>query len=275
MDKHFKRMKEDMELRGFTEQTKEAYTRRVLDFFKHAQKKPEDISRDDIRSYILFLKDDKKLSAGTINAIISAIKFFFSITLDKENVMNKIPRMRGYKPLPVAISKDEVLEIIAQVSSIRNRVILMLMYGSGLRVSEVVRLKPENIDGRNMQIFIEKCKNKSDRYAILSQNCLETLREYWLKCNKPKLWLFPGSKSGEHLHIKTVKNIIINIRTKLRLKKKISAHSFRHAFAVHLLEEKTDSYLIKELLGHKSLKSTHMYLSMTAKTMMKIKSPLD
>lgn len=265
----------DMELRGMTQSTQEAYIRRTKSFIQDVNKDITAITPDQIREYIIYLKDTKKLCFGTINAYISAIKFWFSITLGKDWDSRKVPRMRGYKSLPAVLSKDEVFEIIDSITNLKHKSILMTMYGSGLRVSEVAKLKVCDIDGRNHQILIRNSKNKSDRLAILSQSNLEVLRKYWQTCGKPKVWLFPGAKDDEHINVKSIKNLVIKLKNKLKLRKDISAHTFRHCFATHLLEANVQLPYIQQLLGHKSIKSTTRYLHMTSKAMMNIKSPLD
>jgi site-specific recombinase XerD len=275
VQKYFEKMMIDIDLRGMSEATAEAYLRRVAIFIKHINKPIEDITPEDIRNYVIYLKQDKKLSLGTINAYISAFKFFFSITLEKNWDEVKVPRMKGYNSFPAVLSKDEVLEIIDSVTNLKHKAILMTIYGSGLRVSEVARLKVSDIDSRNMQIHIHKSKNKSDRYAILSKKNLDILRKYWLECGKPKDWMFPGINEGEHISVKTIKNLVIRLKNKLNITKNISAHTFRHCFATHLLEADVQLTHIQHLMGHRSIKSTIRYLHMTSKAMMNIKSPLD
>lgn len=268
-------MKTDMEMRGMSKATQEAYLRRANIFLQNLSKDTSNISIDDIREYILYLKDVKKLCFGTINAYISAIKFFYTITLEKDWNERRVPRMRGYKPLPAVMSKEEVFEILNTIDNLKHRTIITLMYGSGLRVSEVVKLATSDIDSRNHQIRIQQSKNKWDRYAILPEYTLKLLREYWMKCGKPKDWLFPGINPNEHYNVKSVKNLVIKLREKLNIQKKISAHTFRTCFATHLLEDNVQLANIQHLMGHRSIISTTRYLHMTSKTMMSIKSPIE
>lgn len=272
---YFEKMITDMELRGMSLSTQEAYIRRSKSFVSDSKKNINEITNDDIRNYIIYLKDIKKLSFGTINAYISAIKFLFHITLEKDWDSRKVPRMRGYKSFPAVLCKDEVFDIIDSLENLKHKVILMTIYGAGLRVSEVVKLKTSDIDGNNLQILIRQSKNKSDRYAILSQRNLDALRLYWKTCGKPKDWLFPGAKEGEHLSTKAIKNLVRKLKIKLNIHKNISAHTFRHAFGTHLLEAGVQLPHIQQLMGHNSLKSTMRYLHMTSKTFMNIRSPLD
>jgi len=265
----------DMNLRGIAQSTQESYLRRVQSFIDFIQKDVSSIEMIDIREYVLFLKDEKKLSYGTINAYISGIKFLFTITLEKDWNNRIVPRMRGYKSSPSVLSKEEVFEIINSIDNLKHKAILMTIYGSGLRVSEVAKLKVNDIDSKNFQIIVRESKNKSDRYAILSKRNLELLRTYWLTCGRPKDWLFPGNMEGEHINVKTIKNFVIRLKEKLKITKNISAHTFRHCFATHLLEANVQLPHIQQLLGHKSIKSTMIYLHMTSKAMMNINSPLD
>jgi integrase/recombinase XerD len=270
---YIEKMKLDMELRGMSTQTKDGYIKRVQVFLRFVDKNVIDIS--DIRNFVIYLKDTKKLSFGTINAYISALKFLFCVTLEKDWDSRKVPRMRGYKSIPAVLSKSEVFEIINSVKNLKHKAILMTMYGSGLRVSEVSKLKVSDIDSKNFQILVRQSKNKSDRYAILSQKSLDILRIYWAECGKPHDWLFPGINKENHINVKTIKNLVLKIKKKLNITKNISAHAFRHSFATHLLESNVPLPYIQQLLGHKSLKSTIIYLHMTSKAMMNIKSPLD
>jgi len=275
MQKFLDKMRTDMELRNMSQNTIEGYLRRVQVFLRDTHVENDNISIEDIRNYIICLKQDKKLSLGTINAYVSALKFFYDITLEKDWNHRKVPRMRGYKSLPAVLSKDEVFEVIDSIKNLKHKAILMTMYGSGLRVSEVANLKVSDIDSKNLQIFVRQSKNRSDRYAILSKTNLELLRTYWLKCGKPKDWLFPGNQPDKPIHVKTIKNLVLKVKGRLGISKKISAHTFRHAFATHLLENGVQLTHIQHLMGHKCFQSTTKYLHMTSKAMMNVKSPLD
>jgi integrase/recombinase XerD len=265
----------DMNLQGISPSTQESYLRRVNAFLEFTKKDIEDIQITDIRKYIIHLNDEKKLSSGTINAYISGLKFLFVTTLGRDWDKRIVPRMKGYKPCPAVLSKEEVFKIIDSINNIKYKAILTTIYGSGLRVSEVARLKVSDIDSKNFQILIRQTKNKRDRYAILSKRNLKLLRTYWLQCGRPKDWLFPGKNLGEHISVKSIKNFVLKLKTKLELKKNISAHTFRHCFATHLLESGVQLPHIQQLLGHSSIKTTVKYLHLTSKAMMDIKSPLD
>jgi len=223
--------------------------------------------------------------------------YFYLITLQKELSIRKYSRrtiksyMRinrnfllfaGKKPeepqkdkkLPVVLSKEEVKKILDASSNIKHKSILMLMYSGGLRVGEVIKLKPEDIDPNRKLIYIRVSKGRKDRYTLLSDVVLQTLREYWRK-EKPKKWLFPSWNKERHITTRTVQKIFQNACRKAGIKKDVTVHSLRHSFATHLLESGIDLRYIQELLGHKSSKTTEIYTHVSRKNLSAIKNPLD
>jgi integrase/recombinase XerD len=270
------------ELKGTPDSSRESYWRRMNAFLLYLQERNrpiEEMKLEDIQQYILFLKKDKGLSSGTINNYISAIKFFYTYVLDKEWNPRKVPRMKRAQSLPVIPPKDEVLFLLNSTNNLKHKAILVLIYGSGLRVSEVAKLKICDIDSKSMRVRVQNAKHNTNRYTILSEKALKVLREYF-RNDFPKEytrndWLFPGRNYSEHIHVKTIKNTLIRMRDKLHLDPSISAHTLRHCFSTHLLEDGVEPVFIQQMLGHKSLKTTLTYLHMTSKSLMGIKSPLD
>lgn len=271
------------ELKGTPESSRESYLRRMhafIQFMKDRHDCLEEVTERDIQQYILHLKKEKGLSAGTINNYISAIKFFYTHILNKDWDKKKIPRMKRAHKLPVIPPKQDVLAILNGTTNLKHKAIFVLIYGSGLRVCEVARLKISDICSKTMRVRIENAKHNTNRYSILSETALNVLRDYfkvYLSSTDYKLedWLFPGQAPGEHVHIKTIKNTLIKLRNQLQLDAKISAHTLRHCFATHSLEEGIDPVIIQQLLGHKNLSTTTAYLHLTSKSLMGIKSPLD
>lgn len=284
MDHYKEEIELYFELRDTPESSRESYLRRICAFINFVEdtrhKCLEDITDSDIQQYILHLKKDKGLSAGTINNYISSVRFFCTHILDKEWNSKKIPRMKRVQIFPVIPSKEDLLAILDAATNLKHKAIFSLMYGSGLRVGEVVKLKISDICSKTMRVRVENAKHNTNRYTILSEVSLDVLREYFRayfspNSYKPDDWLFPGQKKDQHIHVKTVKNTMIKLRDKLQLDQKISAHTLRHCFATHALEDGVDLVYIQQLLGHKNLKSTSIYLHMTSKSIMGIKSPLD
>jgi site-specific recombinase XerD len=271
------------ELKGAPESTRKSYSIRInafLKYFEDQQKNIEEITLSDIQQYILYLKRVKGLSAGTINNYISCVRFFYTHVLHKKWDNMKIPRMKQVHKMPVIPSRDEILTMLNSVENLKYKAILFLIYGSGLRVSEVARLRIRDICSKNMSIRIEGAKHNTDRYTILSETALLILRQYfrqYFKDQRYKLddWLFPGQDKDMPLNVKSIKNTVIKLRNKLNMDNAISSHTMRLCFATHALENGIDPVFIQQLLGHKSLKTTLTYLHMTSKSLMGIKSPLD
>ncbi len=270
------------ELKDTPESSRESYFRRLkafIEFIQANNKAAGDITYSDIQQYILYLKKEKALSAGTINNYISAIRFFYTHVLDKEWNKKKIPRMKRVYNLPVIPPKQDVITILNSTANLKHKAILALIYGSGLRVSEVARLRICDICSKTMTVQVEKAKHDTNRLTILSETALQLLRDYFranFTTYKPKDWLFPGRAAGEHLNVKSIKNTLIKLRNKLQLDPRISAHTLRHCFAIHLLENGTEPVHIQQMLGHKSLNTTtKYYLRLTSKSLMGVKSPLD
>ena len=271
------------ELKGAPESTRESYLRRINAFIQFVQSRKSsmaDVENTDIQQYILYLKNERCLSAGTINNYISGIKFFYTHVLGAAWDTNKIPRMKIAPKFPVIPTKQDVLAILDSTENLKHRAILALIYGSGLRVSEVVRLKIRDICSKTMSVRVEYAKHNTNRYTILSKKALEVLRKYFKKYlssvnYKPDDWLFRGNIQGEHINIKTVKNVVIKLRNNLQLDSRISAHTLRHCFSTHALENGLDPVYIQQMLGHKRLQTTLGYLHMTSKSLMGVRSPLD
>jgi len=189
-------------------------------------------------------------------------------------IVGKLPRPRKERKLPVVLARQDVIRLLESVANIKHRALLMLAYSAGLRVSEVVKLRPEDIDANRHMIRIPGGKGQKDRYTVLSEVALEVLREYW-RVYRPKKWLFPGSKEGSHITTRTAEKILENARKKAGIPKHITIHTLRHSFATHLLESGTDLRYIQELLGHKSSKTTEIYTHVSERDIGRIKSPLD
>jgi len=271
------------ELKGTPMSTRESYFRRIQAFIAYIlseKQSVEDITEQDIQQYILYLKTKRGLSAGTINNYISAVKLFYTFVLDKDWNPKKIPRMIRPRHFPVIPPRQDVLAILATTTNIKHKAIIALIYGSGLRVGEVAKLKISDICSKTMRVRVDQAKHGTNRYTILSSAALDVLRTYFrsyfpAKSYKPDDWLFPGQNKSEHINVKSIKNTLIKLRNRLHLDPSISAHTLRHCFASHSLEDGVDPVFIQQMLGHKRLQTTLAYLHMTSKSLMGIKSPLD
>lgn len=266
-------LKRELTSRKYSQKTIKSYTHNNNEFLSFSKKNPHEVSNDDIRDYLYYLVNNRNVSASTLNTTISALKFYYGEVL-KRNFVYQIKRPKKDKNLPAVLNQDEVTQILFAVPNIKHKAVLMLIYSAGLRIGEVVKLKIEDIDSQRKLIHIKGGKGRKDRYTILSDVALETLRRY-LNEYKPENWVFPGAKPGRHISTRTVQAIFEQACAKVGITKDVSAHSLRHSFATHLLESGVDLRYIQELLGHKSSKTTEIYTHVSNKDLSKIKSPLD
>ena len=237
------------------------------------QKPPEEIIPEDITKFLANIEEDKEYSASSMNIAISAIKFFYKEVM-KKDVVKEQHRPRQDKRLPVVLSKDEINMILSMETNIKHRLLLILAYSSGLRVSEVVALKSEHVDINRGVIDIRLGKGRKDRSTILSQKAACFVTEY---CSSADIqaWLFPGQPVSHHLTIRSAQKIFENAVRRAGITKKISIHSLRHSFATHLLENGTDIRYIQTLLGHSSIRTTERYTHVAKKSVLNIQSPFD
>jgi integrase/recombinase XerD len=269
-----KRMIEEMQIRNFAPGTQAAYLLQVTQFARHFGKPPDVLGGEEIRAYQLYLTQEKKLASPTITVAVSALRFLYKVTLRRAwNFDEIIPAPKTPKKLPVILSPEEVLEFLGCVPEGKHRTILTTCYAAGLRISEAVALQVPHVDSRRMVIRIEQGKGRRDRYVMLSPKLLAILRQWW-RVERPQTWLFPGKKLG-HIGKEAVEVACQEARGLCGIRKPITPHSFRHAFAVHLLEQGVDVRTIQLLLGHRSLETTARYLRIATTKVCSTTSPLD
>jgi len=274
MGKLREQMKGDLELRGLSPHTRDNYLRHVSQFSRHYGRSPCHLGEKEIKEYLLYLLREKKVSTATVNQCYHALKFLYERTLNRVWVMARIPRVRRLKQLPVVLDKEEVESLFTVTENLKHRAILMLIYSSGLRLTEAAHLKVTDIDSKRMLIRIKQGKGRKDRYTILSKAALEVLREYWSQY-RPKDWLFAGRFPGKPLTGRSIQRVLIKAKDLAGIKKPATVHTLRHSFATHLLEAGTDLYHIQLLLGHRTLNTTTIYLHVSRKELARIVSPLD
>ena len=270
-----RRMIEDMQLRNLSLHTQDAYVQQVSLFARHFNRSPEVLGPEEIRSYQVYLTNERKLAPSSITIAVAALRFLYKSTLHKDwSLEEVIPTPKMPQRLPIVLSPEEVLQFLGCVRSIKHRTILTICYAAGLRVSEAVCLKVTDIDSQRMVIRVEQGKGRMDRYVMLSPKLLGTLRDWW-RVDRPKGWLFPGDTVGSHIGRHTVEHACQKTHRCCRIPKPITPHCLRHAFAVHLLESGTDVRTIQLLLGHRSLATTATYLRIATIKVCSTKSPLD
>jgi site-specific recombinase XerD len=237
------------------------------------QKTPEEITPDDVTEFVAFMEKNRDYSASSMNLAISAIKFFFRNVFKNDDISEQ-HRPRHDKTLPMILSKAEIAKILSFEKNPKHRLLLMLVYSSGLRVSEVVALKREHIDLSRKVIFIKLGKGRKDRSTLLSEKAACFIKEYYDFFGIQK-WLFPGQSATRHLTIRSAQCIFDKAVHRAGIDKKITIHGLRHTFATHLLESGTDIRYIQTLLGHANLRTTERYTHVARRSVLSIKSPLD
>ena len=270
-----RRMIEDMQIRNLTANTQRVYVAQVVRLACHFSKSPEHLGPAEIRTYLIHLTQERRLAASSIIVAVSALRFFYTVTLKRRWVVeDDIPTGRQAKKLPVVLSQDEVARFLGAVDNLKHRVILTVCYATGLRISEAVRLKPAAIDSQRMVIRVDQGKGRKDRYVMLPPKLLAILRDYW-KRTHPEEWLFPGDRPGQPISPLTINHTCRQVRQQCGIGKPVTPHSLRHAFAVHLLEAGTDLRTIQLLLGHRNLSTTAQYLMIATSKVCATASPLE
>jgi integrase/recombinase XerD len=269
-----KQMIEDMEIRNLSPRTQREYIYDVARFARHFGTSPDMLGPDEIRSYQGYLLHQRKVSWSFYNQCICALRFLYQVTIGKDWLIKHLPFPRREKILPEILSIKEVVRFFGAVKDIKYRALLMTAYAAGLRVSEVVSLRIEDIDSTRMMIRVRQGKGRKDRYVMLSHKLLTLLRAYW-KEKHPQEWLFPGRGANRHISTKMVQCACERARKASRLRKKVTPKMLRHSFATHLLESGTDLRTIQILMGHRSLQTTAHYIHVSSATICATVSPLD
>ena len=261
--------------RRYSDNTIKTYTEALKSFLLFFNTKPiEEITNEDIIIYNNEFILKNKLSASYQNQIVNAVKLFFRTIVNKMMNQELIHRPKGEKKLPNVLSKEEVKLILGALSNIKHKTMLSLIYSCGLRRSELLKLKPSDIDSKRNIIIVRAAKGKKDRIVPLSDKILEMLREYY-KTHKPKTWLFEGQNENQPYDERSLSNVLKQALAKTNIKKPVSLHWLRHSYATHLLEAGTDLRYIQEILGHSSSRTTEIYTHVSTQSIQKIISPFD
>ena len=261
-------------LKGLSPNTQKTYTTEFCQLLQILGDYPvQDLSGDRIKSYILYCHQVLLLSENQIHSRINALKFYFEKVLHQEKLFFDIPRPKKPLLLPKSLSAEEVKKIIAHTENLKHRLVIKFVYGMGLRVSEIVNLRLEDIDSDRMVVLIHRGKGKKDRYVNLPRSILEELRLYY-KQYHPQFYLFEGQDKNAY-SVRSVQSIFKIAMKKAGIIKRVGIHALRHSYATHLLEAGTDISLIQKLLGHNNINTTLIYTQVSNKTIANVKSPLD
>ena len=272
-----RKMKDDMNMRNFSKYTYDSYLGKTRDMMRYyGEKRLEEVTTEELREFLLkYLKDERKLSDRSINYYNSVIRFIYEVTLDKLINKKQLPMRKQKKTVYRVLTKEELSTFFNVCDNFKYRTIFMLVYGSGLRIGEVANLRVEDIDSKNMRIFVREGKGNKERYTILPKQSLDMLREYWRKYRQHKrrgrIFL---SESGKAITVGVIREHFRKYRRKAKINEKATVHTLRHNFATDLIERGATLIQVKELMGHSNIRSTMEYVHV-ANVKLDLESPLD
>src|SRR6266542_4069408 len=267
------RMLEDMSMRRFVPDTQREYIRAVKRLAIFLGRSPDSATAEELRAFQLHLTESG-VQPPTINATVTALRFFFKVTLDRPETTRHVVFVYEPRKLPRVLSPEEVLRLLEAAPGPKHKAALSVAYGAGLRAAEVVALKVCDIDSKRMVMRVEQGKGRKDRNVMLSPLLLHLLREWW-KAARPQGWLFPGRDPVPPMTTRQLNRACHAAAQLAEIDKRVSLHTLRHSFATHLLEHNTDIRVIQVLLGHAKLENTALYTRVATKTISEVVSPLE
>jgi integrase/recombinase XerD len=260
MTKLREQMIQDMVLRGLARNTQRSYLQAITKFARHYGRSPSLLSENEVKAYLFFLHREEKRATSTCNLAAAALRFLYHKTLGRPHADFEVPMARQPSKLPHVLSREEVSRLLSRTSFLKHRALFLTTYSAGLRVSEVVRLRPADIDSDRMLIRINQAKGSKDRLTLLSPQLLEQLRDYWRRVRPGRLFLFPGRDGRSPVRATGIKEAFRKAKHRANIDKPGGIHMLRHSFATHLLEAGVDLHTVQRLLGHRSIRSTTRYL---------------
>jgi integrase/recombinase XerD len=273
------RLIDDMNMRRFSRETQRNYIRDVRRFATFLGRSPHTATAEDLRRFQIEQRE-AGVPTPTMNSIVSALRFFFTSTLDRPDLARRLVRVAHPRSLPVVLSREEVVRLLAATTCLKHQAALSVAYGAGLRVSEVAGLKVADIDSERMLIRFERGKGGRDRNAMLAEDLLTLLREWWKLGRQQGVmhrdgWLFPGQQATRPISTRQLHRVVVEAAQAAEITKRVGPHTLRHSFATHLLEDGVDIRVIQVLLGHAKLENTAFYTKVATRTVRAVTSPLD
>mgnify|MGYP001948626655 CR=1 FL=1 len=268
-----KKLETELKIRGHTEATIKAYLVQNKRFFEFIKKEPSKITEDDIKEYTAYLIAERNQKPASVNLALSSIKFFFE-NIMKKKLFTDIKPPKLEKKLPTVLTKEEMKRLLDVIRNPKHHLLIELLYSSGLRVSEAVKLKIDDLDFDEHMGRVISGKGKKDRNIILSKRLVENVQEYVATRKRESEYLFTGN-NNKHLSVRMAQKIVSEMAQKAGIKKRVFCHALRSSFATHLLEDGVDIRYIQSLLGHSSISTTERYTKVSTEQLKKIRSPLD
>ena len=273
------RLIDDMTMRRFSRETQRNYIRDVGRFATFLGRSPDAATADDLRRFQVEQRD-AGVPVPTVNSIVSALRFFYTHTIDRPDLARKLVRLAHPRKLPVVLSRDEVARLLNATTCLKHQAALSVAYGAGLRVAEVSALKVSDVDSERMLLRVERGKSGQYRNALLSADLLALLRAWWKVGRQQGVmhrdgWLFPGQHALKPISTRQLHRIVVEAAQAADIAKRVGPHTLRHSFATHLLEDGTNIRIIQVLLGHAKLDNTAFYTKVATRTVRAVTSPLD
>lgn len=276
------KLETDIRLRGMSDETLKEYTGKAKVFMRHFGKPADELGEKEIRAFLEYLDREKHLSPASINTYNSGLRFLFEVTLERDLNYKRVPRKKDPIKLPVAFTREEVLRFLSVIDDdLRYKSLFTVIYGSGLRLSEAQKLRIQDIDSKQMRLFVNQGKGKRDRWVPLAYSSLLLLREYYktYKPSHPDSYLFLYGKFGnggnEHISTRAIQDAFKKYHLRAQINTYGTTHTLRHSYATHLLEDGVNVFFIQKILGHATLWTTMRYLRISQTDVMKTVSPLD
>lgn len=270
------RMIQDMRVRDFAKSTQEAYVAAVYGLAKYYRKSPDTLTDDEIHRYLLYVRDERQLSASTRQQIRCGLRFFYEVTVKRPQPSLTVPVARVEQKLPEILSVQEVTRIIDATQTLRDRLLLMVTYGGGLRVSEAVQLRYSDLDYERGLIRVVQGKGKKDRYTLLPRRVSELIEVYRARSERVGELLFPGQRNIRRpIDITSAQKVYYAAKRAAGVTKEGGIHALRHAFATHLLEARCELATIQRLMGHAGISTTMRYVHVVGRSLTREASPLD
>jgi integrase/recombinase XerD len=274
MDKSIEQLGQDLARANYAKETQKRYVRIGLELAEHIRKPVAEATRDDLRTFVESVMS-RGLSPSQLSVRLCAVLFLFRRTLGRPELVSFLKLPRRHSPLPAVLSVDEVNALLRALRDPRYQAIAMVMYGAGLRIGEALALEVRDIDGSRGVLHVRHGKGDKAREAKLSPVLYEWLRQYWARVRPPLPYLFASPRTGKLPVKDTVRKALALAAKEAWIKKPVRPHVLRHSFATHLLDEGTDVHVVRELLGHASIKTTARYARVTQKRIRETPSPLD
>lgn len=267
------KMIRELQLRRKSPRTIEAYVTAVAQLARYYRRRPDAISVEEVRDFLHYLITQRKAAFSTCNQRLAGIRFFYREVLGQRDFCLRVPAKRSGR-LPEPLSRGEIARLLESTQNTKHRVLMMTAYGGGLRVSELVHLRPRDIHSERMLIRVNQGKGHKDRYTLLSPRLLEELRVYWREY-RPESWLFVGKDGRSPLPVATALGVFCRAKRRAGVQHGRGIHALRHSFATHLMEAGVPLPVIQRLMGHANLSTTAKYLHVTSQHLGGVRSPLD